>query len=400
MKPLIKIGAGKGKLLGVTNEYLTQLGLNPIDKDSRKLLHTRETEKCTLEISLLRWEDIKQYANNFDLIIFGSDQWLENGKKSMIGLRYFEQKNCRLSLLVPSDKVDYSMSYFLDHKVATGYPQLAKNYLGVSEENIVKMTGSVEVAVQLGWAESIFDIVESGETAKENGLVEKKTLVKFGAVLATTKSEKISTFLNLGLIEMQGKRHIIAFDGVDGSGKSSLAKHFVQEGLNVDSATDYNPIVLVCPYSGYIGDMAQSLLNHDKCMAWVQLVGEHHWRPTENVEMVYDRNILTAIAELISREEATDENIDKVLRAFEPLPSIIFLCKSPIEVLEKRVKDREIESRNKYDTLESLNKYITLYDKAAELVQKRISGIKIYELDTSVDIQHSIENVRKRLVFS
>lgn len=89
-----------------------------------------------------------------------------------------------------------------------------------------------------------------------------------------------------------------------------------------------------------------------------------------------------------------------MLRAFEPLPSIIFLCKSPIEVLEKRVKDREIESRNKYDTLESLNKYITLYDKAAELVQKRVSGIKIYELDTSIDIQHSIENVRKRLVFS
>lgn len=400
MKPLIKIGAGKGKLLRVTNEYLGYLGLEPIDQSSRKLLHTRETDKCILEISLLRWEDIKQYANNFDLIIFGSDQWLESGKKSMIALKHFEQKNCRLSLLVPSDKKDYSMDYFLDHKIATGYPQLAKNYLGINEENIVKMTGSVEVAVQLGWAQSIFDIVESGETAKENGLVEKKTLVKFGAVLATTRSESISTYMNLGLIKMQERRHIIAFDGVDGSGKSSLAKHFVQEGLAVEGMkNEHNPVVLVCPYSGYIGNMAESLLNHDKCMAWAQLVGEHHWRPTDGVDMVYDRSILTALAELISRHEDSKENVIKIVRAFEPLPDIIFVCKAPIETLEARLRNREIGSRNKYDTLESLNKYIGLYDKAVEIVQKYINGLKIVELDTSVNIQYSIENVKKELKF-
>lgn len=108
----------------------------------------------------------------------------------MIALKHYEQANCRLSLLVPEEQKDQPIRYFLDRKVATGYPELAKSYMGISEKNIVKMTGSVEASISLGWADSIFDIVESGETAKVNGLVEKKVFVKFGAVLATTKPEK------------------------------------------------------------------------------------------------------------------------------------------------------------------------------------------------------------------
>ena len=178
-KTLIRMGVGKGKLLDITNIYLEQLGLEKIDKNSRVLTHYREGDKYKLKITLLRWEDIKAYANNFEMIIFGSDQWLETSKKSMIALKHFEQKNCRLSLLVPEKLKDEPLRYFLNKKVATGYPELAKSYMGISEDKIVKMTGSVEASIELGWADSIFDIVESGQTAKDNGLVEYKEFVKF-----------------------------------------------------------------------------------------------------------------------------------------------------------------------------------------------------------------------------
>lgn len=386
-KPLIKIGAGKGKLLGVTNQFLRELGLCELG-NSRLLVHTIETPRYTLEITLLRWEDIKTYANDFDLIIFGSDQWLENGKKSMIALKHYEQANCRLSLLVPKEKGDEPLRYFLERKVATGYPELAKSYMGINHKNIVQMTGSVEASIKLGWADSIFDIVESGETAKVNGLVEKKVFVKFGAVLATTKPEKISLFRDLGIIENKTpKRRVIAFDGVDGSGKSTLAKHFVQTGLG-----DNNPIVLVSPYSGYVGVTAQSLLENGKAIDWATIIGSNHWRPTLDVNMVYDRSILTCLTELI-KSNATNKEIEEVIDSWEPLPETIYLCTASIKELLKRISSRG--QTDKYDTKESLEEYIELYKKAAELLVKR--NCRVIELDTNNWLTNTIKKVEVTL---
>lgn len=387
-KPLIKIGAGKGKLLGVTNQFLRELGLEDLP-NNRILVHTIETNKYILEITLLRWEDIKTYANDFDLIIFGSDQWLENGKKSMIALKHYEQANCRLSLLVPKKKEDEPLRYFLERKVATGYPELAKSYMGINHKNIVQMTGSVEASIRLGWADSIFDIVESGETAKVNGLVEKKVFVKFGAVLATTKPEKISLFRDLGIIENKTpKRRVIAFDGVDGSGKSTLAKHFVQTGLG-----DKNPIVLVSPYSGYVGVTAQSLLEDGKVVDWATIVGGNHWRPTLDVNMVYDRSILTCLTELI-KSNATDSEIKEVVDSWKPLPEVIYLCSAPIEELLKRVNSRE--HTDEYDTRESLEEYIKLYKEAAKTLMK-FSSCTIIELKTDNWLMDTIKKVEEAL---
>jgi len=222
-KVVIKLGAVKGKLLPVLQEYLKSLGL-PLIENPKKLVHTIETTKYILEITLLRWEDIKRYSNQFDMLIYGSDRWLESGDKSMISLKYFEQKNCRISLLVRKELQDKPLSFFRERKVATSYANLAKEYLGIKEENIVKISGSVEATVSLGWADSVFDVVETGQSARENGLVEYKTFVKFGAILATQKVAKIQLFEDLGFIEKQEKGKIIAFEGLDGCRKIYTSK--------------------------------------------------------------------------------------------------------------------------------------------------------------------------------
>lgn len=136
-KVVVKLGAGKGKLLPVLQEYLKSLGLPEIE-NSRKLVHRIETNKYILEITLLRWEDIKRYSDKFDMIIYGSDQWLESGHKSMVSLKYFEQKNCRISLLVKKELQDKPFSYFKERKVATSYVNLAKEYLGVKKKILLK----------------------------------------------------------------------------------------------------------------------------------------------------------------------------------------------------------------------------------------------------------------------
>lgn len=388
-KPIIKLGAGKGKLLPVVQEYLKSLGLPKIE-NTRKLVHKYETEKYILEVTLLRWEDIKRYSSQFDIIIYGSDQWLESEQKSMISLQYFEQKNCRISLMVKKELKDMPFSYFKQRKVATSYVNLAKEYVGIKEENIVRISGSVEAAVTLGWADSIFDIIETGNSAKENDLVEYKTFVKFGAILATKKPEKIPLFEDLKLIKKQNKGKIIAFDGLDGSGKSTLAKYLVQNPIMNSNST-----VLITPYSGYIGNQAKSLWDAGKYFEWATIIGKNHWKSPEYVNSVYDRSILTFMTDLI-KENFSEEKIMEAIETWKPLPDILFLCDIQPEVSLERSQNRENQEQDEFDELKSLQQYYELYKKAAEFIIKH-NLTKVVKLDASKSIEDILREIKKSI---
>ena len=59
-------------------------------------------------------------------------------------------------------------------RVATKYPNIAKDYFYNKKHQtveIIKMHGSIELAPIVGLSEVIVDIVETGSTLKENGLV-------------------------------------------------------------------------------------------------------------------------------------------------------------------------------------------------------------------------------------
>lgn len=387
-KIVIKLGAGKGKLLPVVQEYLKSLGLPEIE-NSRKLVHTFETQKYILEVTLLRWEDIKRYRDKFDMIIYGSDQWLESGHKSMISLKYFEQKNCRISLMVKKELGNKAFGYFKDRKVATSYENLAKEYLGIRQENIVKISGSVEAAVTLGWADSAFDVVETGESAKENGLIEYKTFVKFGAILATQKIEKIQLFESLGLIEKQEKGKIIAFDGIDGSGKSTLAKYLVQNPI-----MNANSKVLITPYSGYIGSEAKVLWDAGKYFEWATIIGKNHWRAPEYVNMIYDRSILTFLTDLI-KAKFDDDKILEAVNTWKPLPNILFYCDILPEIALLRNEKRGT-AQDEFDELKSLQEYYELYNKAVKFVEN-YNLTKIIRLNTDKQISEIIKSIEGKL---
>ncbi len=388
-KPIIKLGAVKGKLIPVLQEYLKELGLPPIE-NLKKLVHTFEKDNYILEVTLLRWEDIKRYCHEFDMIIYGSDQWLESGHKSMISLKYFKQENCRISLLVKKELKNMPFKYFKERKVATSYVNLAKEYLGIKEENIVEISGSVEAAVTLEWADSIFDIVETGKSAAENGLIEYKTFVKFGAILATKKAEKIQLFESLGLIKKQNKGIRIAFDGLDGSGKSTLAKYLVQNPI-----MNTNSTVLICPYSGNIGKQAKSLWDAGKYFEWATIIGKNHWRAPEYVNSVYDRSILTFSTDLINANYS-DEKIIEAIKSWGPLPDVIFLCDLLPEIALERSEKRQDELQDQFDELESLRKYYELYQKAAAFIENK-KLTKIVRLDSSKSVEELIRIVEKQL---
>ncbi len=384
-KILITVGAVKGRLQKVLHEYLESLGIKVPKINPRLLVYDIETDNYILRISLLKWKDITINYNKFDLVIYGADKWLENSNKAFVALKHFEQKDCRMSILVPKELKEYPLSYFLQRKIATTYPNVLKQHYQISDSNVVEMEGSVEASIKLGWADSIFDVVETGETAKVNGLVEHTKVVNFGAVLATSRIDKLPMFVNLQLVEPINNRICIAFDGIDGSGKSTLAKILTQTGLFKQSQ-----VVLVEPFSGKVGKDSFSLWKNKKYLLWAENVGKQHWSARDVVNTVYDRSILTALVDNLEN----DEDALKVIKAWQPLPDILFWCKIDAEIAYKRSMNRN--QHDEFEDIDSLKAYEKLYEKAVSFLRSK-TNIKIVELDASKSTDETVEEIKEIL---
>jgi len=100
-------------------------------------------------------------------------------------LRKLSFGGCRLSLAVPENSTIASAADLSGRRVATSYPALTRHLLsrrGVSAE-IVKFSGSVEIAPGLGTADAISDLVSTGTTLRANHLVELEVLLESTAAL-------------------------------------------------------------------------------------------------------------------------------------------------------------------------------------------------------------------------
>lgn len=384
MKKTIKMASVKGHFITYLNKYLSDIGVKEqIDKKSKKLSYVFSlNDEYDLKIVLLRWIDIKEYAKEFDLVLFGSDQWLENGHKSMVILDKFEQDNCNISLMCQEGKV-----FDKNKKLATSYPNIASSYInGLSSNNIVFLSGSVEAAVALELADQILDIVDTGSSADANGFVNRTEIMKIHAVLGTANLNKIEFLKNIGLIKnnsQKDKTICVAFEGNEGAGKSTLAKHFTMNSLNG------KPSVLVTPYSGYTGVHATPLLKSKKFTSWATQVGFNHWRPKGNINAIYDRNILTCLTELV--DTCSVELIKDTIKQWGKLPDIIFYCNAGLDVQFARCNARK--EKDIYDDYEMMAKYHLLYEKAKDFAANEL-GVKVCVIDTSKTITENIDEVK------
>lgn len=142
-----------------------------------------------MEIMYLRNSDIPQYLEDgvVDVAILGENLLIEKGK-NITTIQKLGFSKCRVSLAVPKEVETDEISYFQGKKIATSYPNTLKSFLEkkgiVSDIHVI--SGSVEIAPNIGLADGICDIVSSGNTLFKNGLRETVTLLKSEAVLAQT----------------------------------------------------------------------------------------------------------------------------------------------------------------------------------------------------------------------
>lgn len=142
-----------------------------------------------MEIMYLRNSDIPQYLEDgvVDIAIVGENLLVEKQKNIEI-IQSLGFSKCRVSLAIPKEIETDDITYFQDKRIATSYPNTLNNFLlknNISAD-IHVISGSVEIAPNIGLADGICDIVSSGSTLFKNGLRETITILKSEAVLAKT----------------------------------------------------------------------------------------------------------------------------------------------------------------------------------------------------------------------
>ena len=148
-----------------------------------------------LDVLYLRNSDIPQYVRDgvADIAIIGDNT--EKEKKT--GIRHVLDlgfSRCRLSIAVPKNVDFQDISYLQGKKIATSYPNSLKDFLTENdiEAEIHEISGSVEIAPNIGLTDAICDLVSSGSTLFKNGLKEVAQLVfRIKAVLAAKYNKYI-----------------------------------------------------------------------------------------------------------------------------------------------------------------------------------------------------------------
>ena len=141
-----------------------------------------------LDLLLARSDNIPVWtaAGDVDLGIAGQNQIIETGAdvEPLLELGF---GRCRLALAVPQGAAIASLADSRARRIATSYPRTVAARLesaGVTA-SVVTLGGSVELAPRLHAADAIVDLVSSGDTLRQNGLVELETLLESQAVLMT-----------------------------------------------------------------------------------------------------------------------------------------------------------------------------------------------------------------------
>ncbi|NLM74204.1 MAG: ATP phosphoribosyltransferase [Clostridiaceae bacterium] len=170
----ITIALAKGRLTELSISLLEGAGIDctELKSNSRKLILTDEKNK--IRFFLAKPADVPVYVEYgaADIGIVGKDTLLEEGRDLYEVLNLGFAK-CKMCVAGPKE-LEGRMDSITITRVATKYPEIARMYFRRKRKEsveIIKLSGSVELAPLVGLSDVIVDLVETGRTLKENGLV-------------------------------------------------------------------------------------------------------------------------------------------------------------------------------------------------------------------------------------
>ena len=196
----------KGRLADRTLDLLGKVGIyceEIKDPNSRKLIFVNEELK--VKFFMAKGPDVPTYVEYgvADIGVVGKDTILEENRKvnEVLDLKFGQ---CKMCVCGAKEAKELLNSRELI-RVATKYPNIAKDYFYNKKHQtpeIIKMNGSIELAPIVGLSEVVVDIVQTGSTLKENGLVILEEISHISArmivnpVTMRMENEKIRTLVD------------------------------------------------------------------------------------------------------------------------------------------------------------------------------------------------------------
>lgn len=190
-KGTLSVALPKGRLLHPCLELFQDLGCAGLMGilSSRRLLW--EEPEQGLNFMVIRPTDVPIYVEHgaADLGIVGRDVLCEEQRDiyEPMGLGF---GRCRLVVAGPPEIRDENLHLRHRLRVATKYPRLTREHFlkeGISAE-LVSLSGSVELAPQVGLADLVVDMVQTGRTLRENNLVEIDEIMSSEACLIVNRA--------------------------------------------------------------------------------------------------------------------------------------------------------------------------------------------------------------------
>ncbi|WP_018759070.1 ATP phosphoribosyltransferase [Paenibacillus terrigena] len=174
MRDTLKVAMPKGRIYKQASALFREAGL-PISTDfddTRKLII--ELPEANMEFIMAKPVDVPTYVEYgvADIGIVGKDVLMEENK-DVYELLDLGIAPCRMSVIGLPD-----WKPVIHPRVATKYPNVASQYfreLG-QQVDVIKLNGSIELAPLIGLADRIVDMVETGQTLRDNGLVEMEQI--------------------------------------------------------------------------------------------------------------------------------------------------------------------------------------------------------------------------------
>ena len=199
---MLKIALTKGRVEKPTVALFEKMGLDvsAFENKGRKLILPVGDD---ITVVLAKAPDVITYVEHgvCDIGVVGKDTIFERGGAfyEVLDLGFGK---CRFALAVP-EGADFYDGYDVK-RLASKYPHVTRDYFARKgmDVDIIKIEGSVELAPLLGLVDGIVDLVETGNTLRENGLVAIEDVMQVSARLIVNvvsmklKKDEINTLID------------------------------------------------------------------------------------------------------------------------------------------------------------------------------------------------------------
>jgi ATP phosphoribosyltransferase len=188
-RPLV-VAIPKGRIAKHLSPRFVRAGVHEstLAENDRRLQRDAMMDGLALRFVLLKPDDVPTYVEHgaADVGVVGRDVLLERNSDLFVPLDLGIGR-CRMVVAAPEHGGTARPGHAL--RVATKYPRIATSYYNTRgiDVDVIYVQGSVETAPLVGLSDVIVDLVETGETLRQNGLTVRETVCEVSAVVVANR---------------------------------------------------------------------------------------------------------------------------------------------------------------------------------------------------------------------